>query len=316
MRFTLVTTAKNEGPYFLEWVAHHRRIGFTDILVYQNDSQDHSDAILKMLRDQGAIRYFANPARPGTHQLRAYRRAARQAEVQTADWVLALDMDEFLHIHAGDGTLPALIAALPPADAVLLNWRRFGHGGETLIQDAPVTERFVTAEAAQRVATHLTPYKTLFRPAAFGQFGIHQPRAPKRDAAAIAWVNGSGLRPEAFRWHEFRATDPGRWGLAQINHYITRDAASFVLKSDKGSAHQAHRGIDESYWTRRNFNDETDRGLADLGPETRAAMERLDAESGGRLSRQRQRALAWHRERFATLLEDPRYRALFDFCAA
>lgn len=40
MRACLMATAKNEAPYLLEWVAHQQTVGFTDIILFQNDSGD------------------------------------------------------------------------------------------------------------------------------------------------------------------------------------------------------------------------------------------------------------------------------------
>ncbi len=314
MPFTLVATAKNEGPYFLEWVAHHRMIGFDTILLYQNDSDDLTHEILRTLDRIGAVHYFYNRAGRGRHQVKAYKRAARHQLFRDADFAMALDLDEFLCIHTGDGTLSDLLKALPETDKVLINWRRFGNGGQTRIEDDLVTERFVRAEAADRVTTHLTPYKALFRPSHYHRCGIHQPREPLVDEDSIRVCNGSGLVQGAFDQHRFRAKDPEMRRLAQINHYITRDAASFVLKSARGSAHQADRGVNQTYWQRRNFNDEEDARLADRAPALRAAMDALDEKSGGRLGRLRRKALERHRERFRAVLEQPEGQELYAFC--
>jgi hypothetical protein len=42
---------KDEGPYVIEWVAHHLALGFTDLMVYTNDCSDGTDAILKRLEE-------------------------------------------------------------------------------------------------------------------------------------------------------------------------------------------------------------------------------------------------------------------------
>ncbi len=79
-RVMLVTTVKDEGPNILEWVAYHRMIGFSDIVVFQNDSFDTTARSLRLLDELGVIRYFDNRfRRPGRNgfQNRAYRRAAR-----------------------------------------------------------------------------------------------------------------------------------------------------------------------------------------------------------------------------------------------
>ena len=44
-----LSTMKDEGPYVVEWVAHHLAIGFTQVMVYTNDCSDGTDTILKRL---------------------------------------------------------------------------------------------------------------------------------------------------------------------------------------------------------------------------------------------------------------------------
>ena len=73
----LVAAVKNEGPYILEWVAHHRLCGFSRIQIYQNDSNDMTVQILRTLERIGAIEFHNNRHNKGAHQMRAYRRASR-----------------------------------------------------------------------------------------------------------------------------------------------------------------------------------------------------------------------------------------------
>lgn len=314
MIFTLVATAKNEGPYLFEWVAHHRMIGFDHILMFQNDSDDLTHETLRLLHDMGEVEYRYNRAAPGKHQVRAYKRAARQDAYQGADWVMALDLDEFLQISAGDGRLPDLAAALPAADEVLVNWRRFGNGGCLDLTGDLVTERFLQAEYRDRITTHLTPYKALFRPGLWERPGIHRPSGLRGEEAQVRVCNGSGLMLGDFERRGFRCLDPERSRLAQVNHYIVRDAASFVLKSHRGSAHQSDRGIDKSYWRRRNFNDERDDRLAQRSAALTEYMAEMDARSDGRLARLRHDAIVLHQERFQALLQQDVYRDLYAFC--
>lgn len=44
----LVSPARNEGPYLLEWIAWHRMIGFDDIIVLTHDCTDGSDVLLDL----------------------------------------------------------------------------------------------------------------------------------------------------------------------------------------------------------------------------------------------------------------------------
>lgn len=313
MRAFLVATVRNEAPYLVEWVAHHIEVGFTDIAIYQNDSDDLTQEILSALRDIGAIRYFNNPAKTGAHQVRAYKRAARLPGYAGADWAMALDLDEFLVVKTGAGHLADLFAGLPETDCVQLNWRLFGHSGHLLPTEELVTERFQRARPSIS-RRDFGAYKCLFRPSLFGRPGIHRPADPKIAPDAIRYANGSGLTPPDYLVRNHNSTDPGGCRLAQINHYITRDVASFLLKGQRGSAHQANRAIGRRYWTMRNNNQDHDFAVLRFLPRIRERMASLDAASGGRLAELRTMAVHLHLARYHMLMQDPRHRQMQAFC--
>jgi hypothetical protein len=315
-RAFLVATARNEAPYFLEWVAHHIEVGFTDIVIYQNDSDDLTHETLSSLRDIGAIRYFYNRAKPGAHQVRAYTRAAALPEYAEADWAMALDMDEFLVVKAGQGRLRDLLAASPATDCIHVNWRMFGNAGQLVPTDDLVTERFRLANWQLGGEDDFGAYKCLFRPGLFARPGIHRPADPKRPIEEIAISNGSGLPLGDYKVRNYNSTDPGGCRLAQINHYITRDLASFMLKGQRGSAHQSNRPIGRRYWTQRNRNHETDTAVLRFLPRIRARMQMLDQASGGKLGKLRQQALDLHLDRFRAMVELPDHARFHAFCLA
>lgn len=313
-RFVLVATAKNEGPYLLEWVAHHLLVGFNDIIIFQNDSDDTTDETLKCLRAMGIVNYKYNrSAKRGSHQVKAYKRASKQPEYMRADWVMALDLDEFLCVKVGDGSLQDWVALLPETDVVYANWRRFGSGGRETIPTGLTTESFTLAERSGWLRTRVGPYKSLFRRDNFMRPGIHKP-LPAKDAAPHRIINGSGISNTVFNTKNFRCSDPECLRYAQVNHYIVRDAASFVLKSHKGSAHQANRPIDRKYWIKRNKSDEEELTLANRTPQLQAKMNELDKMSNGRLSELREQAIGQHKSKLDEILKDPEARALYDFC--
>lgn len=313
--FTLVSTVKDEAPYLWEWVAYHRMIGFNDILIFQNDSTDGKHDILTEMARHNFVKYKYNKAERGTHQVRAYKRATKQPEYQSADWIMALDLDEFLLIHTGNGTLPALIAAMPAFDCAYINWARFGSAGLTQLQTGLVTETFTRGQDKQIVATGLEAFKSLFRRNAFARPGVHRPLAAPSGFADLRVVNGSGLELAEFEYRKFRCSDPGVMKLAQVNHYIVKDAAHFVLKSAKGSAHQANRAINKNYWKKRNRNQVEDMQLAAMAPRIKTEMAKMDQIAKGKLSELTQRAQDHHRHAFKALLNEPWAAKLYAFCA-
>jgi hypothetical protein len=54
-RFGIMTMVRNEAPYLLEWIAHHRLLGFSQITIYDNCSNDASARILLPLSKAGII---------------------------------------------------------------------------------------------------------------------------------------------------------------------------------------------------------------------------------------------------------------------
>ncbi|WP_151718026.1 glycosyltransferase family 2 protein [Gemmobacter serpentinus] len=304
-RAFLCGTAKNEGPYILEWVAHHLELGFTDIALYQNDSDDLTHEIMKTLEQVGAIRYFPNPARRGAHQVKAYGRAAELDSYKQADYAMALDLDEMLVVKVGDGRLADLIAAAPAFDLMMANWRLFGSSGKKQQGFALQAERFTMADYVMADNEHFNAYKALFRPSLFSRPGIHKPPEAEAEIGHLRIVNGSGLAAGSFQVKNYNSTDPGGQSLVQINHYIVRDLASFLVKTKRGSAHQDDRTVGVKYWAFRNRNFVEDLSIQPYLPRIHARMQALDAAANGKLMRLRRQSIALHREKAVELLEEP-----------
>ncbi|MDZ7908778.1 MAG: glycosyltransferase family 2 protein [Gemmobacter sp.] len=313
-RAFLVATAKNEGPFLLEWVAHHLETGFTDIAIYQNDSDDLTHEILTQMQAQGAIRYFPNAARRGGHQVRAYIRAADLPEYAAADYAMALDLDELLVVKVGGGRLQDLLAAAPPFDLMMVNWRLFGSSGKRQQGFRLQAERFTMADYVMADDVHFNAFKALFRPALYDRPGIHQPRPAPGATVTPRITNGSGLLPGQFQVKNYNSTDPGGQSLAQINHYITRDLDTFIVKTRRGSAHQDDREVGLKYWAQRNRNFVRDDSMQPWLPRLVTRMQALDAASGGRLMRLRRQSIGLHKEKFVTVMEDPEARHLRRDC--
>ena len=129
-QFLAMLCVRNEGAFLLDWLAHHRATGFTDFLVFSNDCSDGTDLILDRLDAMGWLTHVrqTGPFSEGP-QWAALKAANDHPLVTRARWVMVLDIDEFVNIHTGDHTLPALLAALPTATAIPLTWRLFGNGG-------------------------------------------------------------------------------------------------------------------------------------------------------------------------------------------
>ena len=184
-RMLAVLTVRDEAAFLLDWLAWHRQVGFTDFLVFSNDCSDETDRMLDRLAQLGWLTHCPNPGpHPQGAQWAALKAASTHPLRQTADWVMVLDIDEYLTIHTGDGTLPALINRFPDATAFPLTWRMFGNAGVVGYEDRPIPQQFTAAApAVMGWPWRAAMFKTLFRDdGSYGKLGVHRPRQPDADA--------------------------------------------------------------------------------------------------------------------------------------
>lgn len=313
-RVLAVITLRNEGAFLLDWLAHHRRVGFTDFLVFSNDCQDGTDRMLDRLQAMGWLTHLPNPGpwKEGP-QWAALKTASHHPLTRSADWVMPIDIDEFVTVHVDDGTLAALFDALPQATALPLTWRMFGNGGIYAHEDRPVPERFTrAAPAVMGWPWRAAIFKTLFRnDGTYGRLGVHRPRQPDADRLRQQrWFDGSGRElPAAYHTGRlFSAYGQDNHQLAQLNHYALGSMQDYVLKCDRGRANREAAAFDLSYWVERNLCQIEDRRLADSFVRNRPWRDALGADAD--LADLHVRAVRWRQERFMQLMEQEAYRAL------
>ncbi|MGI3165812.1 glycosyltransferase family 2 protein [Pseudooceanicola sp. 200-1SW] len=315
MRFLAILCLRNEAAFLLEWLAHHRAVGFTDFLVFSNDCQDGTDAMLDRLAEQGELTHIRNdgPYDARGIQFTALKRCEKLDIVRQADWILPFDIDEFVNIHVGDGTLPALLAALPEATAITLTWRLFGNGGVVHYEDRPVTQTFTrAAPEVLHWPWRAAMFKTLYRnDGTYRKVGVHRPRSPVAERLEGArWYDSHGRAlPEQFRTERiFSPFGRPNYGLAQLNHYALGAMESYVLKADRGRAVHADHMLDLDYWVERNFASDEDRTILRLAPAMEAERARLMQDAA--LAELHAGAVAWRKARLHQLMLEEPFRAL------
>ncbi len=314
MRALAILTLRNEGAFLLEWLAHHRACGFTDFLICSNDCTDGTDAMLDHLARSGLVVHLPNPGpHPRGPHFTALRRAAAHPLLAAADWVMNLDIDEFVNVRTGDHSLAALLAALPQATAIALTWRLFGNAGVVAHPIAGVLPTFTrAAPAVLWWPWRALMFKTLYRnDGTYRRPGIHHPKGLDTARPPPRWFGGSGdALPETYH-RERLVSDPGRnhYGLAQLNHYPLGSVEDYLLKLDRGRANRTEGTSALAYWTDRNLCADTDRSIAALEPARAAILADLRADA--RLSALERAARDWRGARVQALLAEERVLALY-----
>ncbi len=305
-RTAIVTTMKNEGPFILEWLAYHRAIGVDDFLIYTNDCTDGTDTMLALLQGKGIVQHRENPFR--SMDLKPQHAALQAAEdepvMQNCGWGICMDVDEFINIKIGDGTLRALYAAMGEANMIALTWRLFGNAGVHGYDDRFLIDQFTAcAPEVVRKPHQAWGFKTLFRNIdIYKKLGVHRPKGLKPDLwDQVCWLNGSGkpMPREMFRngWRSSLETYGYDW--VQLNHYAVRSAESFLVKRDRGRVNHVDRDQGLNYWFRMNFNAVQDRSIQRMIPSARAEFDRLMADPD--IAAAHHAAVAAHRIRIADL---------------
>jgi hypothetical protein len=305
-RTCIVTTMKNEGPFILEWLAYHRAIGVDDFLIYTNDCTDGTDTMLQLLQAKGLVQHRENPFRtlnlPPQHA--ALQAAESEPLIQTCGWAICMDVDEFIDIKIGDGTLPALYAAMGEANMISLTWRLFGNADVQGYEDRFLLEQFTRcAPEVVRKPHQAWGFKTLFRNIdIYKKLGVHRPKGLIPDLwDQVKWLNGSG-RPmprEMFR-NGWRSTlESYGYDWVQLNHYAVRSAESFLVKRDRGRVNHVDRDQGLNYWFRMNHNGCEDRSIQRMIPALTAEFNRLLADP--EIAAAHAYSVACHRAKIAEL---------------
>ena len=300
---TVITTMKNEGAFLLEWVAHHKALGFDNIVLCTNDCTDPTTDMALRMQKMGILRHHATTYKPGESiQRGALRQARLYPEVQQADWIYVCDADEFLTINLGDGSIAALInAASIRTEVIAVPWRIFGSDGITDYADIPVTQQFQRANPmpAPDVVHGAFP-KSIFAGgktlAALERIGVHMPiiKPIKARNLRLELPNATPRIPLPQTLHV-----QADYRFAQVNHYCVRSRDSFLVKRDRGKVNHVNKLMEFEYWRRNDIAVEHSLTARRYHAATATWLETLRADK--RLNMLHGRAVNWHRRTIAEL---------------
>ena len=312
----IVGCMKNEAPYIIEWVAYHRAMGVDNFLIYTNDCTDGTSEILDRLQELGVLQHRNNDKWKGNSpQQHALNKALKEDVIKNAEWIIHIDVDEFINVRCGNGTLADFFAAAPDATNVAMTWRLFGHNGITDLADDFVIDQFDTCAPKFCPKPHTVwGFKTMFRNiGAYEKISCHRPN--KLDEAfrsQVKWVNGSGqdMTREASEKGWRNSKKSIGYDLLQLNHYALRSAESFLIKRQRGRALHVDRSIGLNYWIRMDWSDFKDITIKRNLPRLKAEYDRLMGDDA--LCRHHETGLEWHRAKAEELHRMEEFQELYE----
>ncbi|WP_321573007.1 glycosyltransferase family 2 protein [Tabrizicola oligotrophica] len=314
---TAVSMMKDEGPFVIEWVAHHLAVGFTDLVVYTNDCSDGTGDMLIRLEEFGLCHHRRNVIPEGIRpQPSALNHAQDEPVVGQSDWVMVFDADEFLSIRYGNGTLDDLIGAAKAqqANGIVVTWRIFGSGGVVDWSRAPVSEQYLLA--APQSWNKGWGVKTLFTfDPDYWKLGIHRPKMKTRHIKTefpdqVKWLNGSGREMEdyfKFRgWRSITRTVGYDW--VQLNHYAVKSVDSYAIRKMRGNVNNKADKYNSDYWSLQDRNEVRDDTMLRYSEARNRIIGQLLADP--ELNRLHQAAVARAEARLADLKQTEAYHQL------
>ena len=262
-RFLVFSGMRDEGAWLVEWVSWQRMLGF-EILIGTNDSAPPFLALLDAFQDAGWLTWFAH--RPGKRPPKgsAHRAMMKRPEVAATDWLLICDVDEFLVLHEGDGTVPGYLDRVGRAQAgIAFHWRNFGTSGWERYAPGLVHRQFTRCGPARMGPNIMV--KTMVRdPLRFRRFTDHGPaRVPEGWGEGREIIRDAALR-EIDRFtrgpHPVRYTDQEgiTHATAQMNHYVLRSVEHFAMKKGRPSASALKDRYTDRFFAARDRNGQRD----------------------------------------------------------
>ena len=315
----IISVVQNAAPFLLEWIAHHRAIGFDHFLMFSHGVTDGTDQMLDLLAKQGFVTHVPlGEIKADSPHTAALENVMSHPAVFEADWFTCLDTDEFVNVRTGNGTIDCLLSALPKATTnIAMTWRIFGSAGIEIFEDTPTLAQF------DRCAPSYLPkpfaawgFKTMTANiGAYHSMTAHRPGDLSKDfKKEVSWVNGSGADITAQKAKGGWRSDVKTVGydLVQLNRYPLRAKEHFLLCC--AEAPLEAEGEDLLAWTRLDWNDHQDVTIQRNLPRMQAELDRLKQDKT--LSDLHASAVAALQDRIAAARRDDASRALADQIAA
>ncbi len=129
---------KDAASYMDEWLRFHLRVGVDHFYLYDNDSMDDYESVVRPFVNAGRVTLYRRPG--PAQQLPVYQHCLREHR-KDARWLTILDDDEFL-FPAAASSLPEALSAYESYAGVAACWLLFGSNGHETRPSGSVTNNY------------------------------------------------------------------------------------------------------------------------------------------------------------------------------
>ena len=233
---------KNEAPYLKEWIEFNNIVGVDHFYMYNNNSEDDYEAVLKPYIKSGLVTLIDWPQ--NQKQMECYQTCIKDYARETK-WLGFIDIDEFIVPKSTDSIYEFLKAFENKAGAVNLYWKLFGTSGRM--------DRDLSGLVCEDFTVCWPKYCDIgkcFYNTAFG-FDFESKYAKQLHHKFWANYKGKNVPPVNI----FNHICVGNRNIAdvadfpiQINHYFTKSYKEYAMKRSKGDVYFEINPHDEEYF--------------------------------------------------------------------
>jgi len=237
---TICAIAKNEGPYFQEWIDWHKNLGVEKFYIYDNESADNTKEVLAPYIESGLVDYVYWTG--SKQQLPVYDDCLEKHRLE-AHWIAVIDLDEFI-VPIKDKTISEFLKRFENFSAVEINGLIYGSGGAKTKEPGGVMERFKYHSIPNiRFNRHA---KSIVNPRlVFNFIGAHE---VARISGKTADSHGNPVKKS------FRDREPQQ-DIIRLNHYMVKSYEEFLEKHSRGSVRGDHKRFSMEYFDKFDLND-------------------------------------------------------------
>lgn len=239
---SLCAIFKNEAPYLKEWIEFNNIVGIDHFYMYNNNSEDDYETILKPYIKRGLVTLM--DWAQNQKQMECYQTCIKDYAGETK-WLGFIDIDEFIVPKSTDSIYEFLRPFEKTAGAVNLYWKLFGTSGRM--------DRDLSGLVCEDFTVCWPKYCDIgkcFYNTAFG-FDFESKYAKGLHHRFWANYKGKNIPPV----NVFNHICVGNRNIAdtadfpiQINHYFTKSYKEYAMKRSKGDVYFEINPHDEEYF--------------------------------------------------------------------
>lgn len=224
VNLSLVSIAKNEGPYIKEWIEFHKLVGVDRFYFYDNESTDNTREILEPYIKDGSVVYTYVKGR--CLQNFVYADAVYKYKNQTK-WMGVIDLDEYI-VPVEKNNIVDFLKDYENYPAVGINWLMFdcnGHKTKPVAEGGLITANYTRAMLkSDKTNTHI---KSIFNPREVKK--IYNPHyAIYSKCRSAVTENFEKIKDANTKYHSSEKI--------QINHYFCKSVEEYDKKIARGYA--------------------------------------------------------------------------------